>query len=62
MVLVDEAHWRAIVGFDALVEAGLIAPSDLDLFRFAETAEGAWQALLDGGLKSHPPSDYAPVP
>ena len=62
VVLVDEAHWRAVVGFDTLVEAGLIAASDLDLFRFAETAETVWQALVDGGLKAFPLSDYAPVP
>ena len=62
VVLVDEAHWRAIVGFDALVAAGLIAASDLELFRFAETAEGAWQALLNGGLKPYRATDTAPAP
>ena len=62
VVLVDEAHWRSVVGFEALVANDLIAASDLDLFRFAETAEATWQALLDGGLKPHPPTDYVPVP
>ena len=29
----------------------MINPSDLDIFRFAESAEGVWKCLLDCGLK-----------
>ena len=29
----------------------MIAAGDLELFRFAEDAEGVWRALLAGGLK-----------
>ncbi|MCE3288798.1 MAG: family Rossman fold protein [Caulobacter sp.] len=51
VVLFDEAFWRKVIGFDALAEYGLIAPEDLDLFRFAEDAEGIWSCLLRGGLR-----------
>ena len=51
VVLFDEAFWRKVIGFDALAEYGLIAPDDLDLFSFAEDAEGIWSCLLDGGLR-----------
>jgi uncharacterized protein (TIGR00730 family) len=34
--------WERVVDFDALVEEGVIAATDLDLFRFCETAEEAW--------------------
>ena len=51
IVLFDEAYWRAVINFDVLVEHGMIATTDLKLFRFAEDAEGLWQALLAGGLK-----------
>jgi uncharacterized protein (TIGR00730 family) len=51
VVLFDEAYWRSVVGFDALVEHGLVGAEDLELFRFAEDAEAVWQALLDGGLR-----------
>ena len=51
IVLVDEAYWRAAVGFDTLVEHGMIAPEDLDLIGFAEDAEGIWRELLARGLR-----------
>jgi uncharacterized protein (TIGR00730 family) len=51
VVLFDEAYWRAVINFDALAEHGMITPSDLDLFKFAENAEGIWSALLACGLK-----------
>jgi uncharacterized protein (TIGR00730 family) len=55
IVLFDEAYWREIVNFEKLVEYGMIAKSDLDLFEFADTAEATWQALVENGLGSaHP--------
>ncbi|MGE0845860.1 MAG: LOG family protein [Flavobacteriaceae bacterium] len=45
IVLFGERFWRAVVDFDALVEAGTISPSDLDLFTFAETAEEGWATI-----------------
>ncbi len=50
IVLVDKAYWTAVVGFDALVEHGMVAPADLELISFAEDAEGAWAELLARGL------------
>jgi len=35
-------YWRRVVNFEALVEEGTISPNDLELFRFVETAEQAW--------------------
>ena len=59
IVLVDEVYWRSVVNLDALVEAGMIAPSDLGLFRFAADAEDAWNCLVEQGLEqvSMPGSD-----
>jgi uncharacterized protein (TIGR00730 family) len=53
VVFVDEAYWRKVVNFEALVEEGMVAQSDLALFTFAEDAEGAWAALERHGLRSH---------
>jgi uncharacterized protein (TIGR00730 family) len=50
IVLFDEAYWRSIVNFDALVEHGMIAAPDLELFSYAEDAEGVWARLVEGGL------------
>lgn len=51
VVLFDEAYWRSIIGFDALVERGMIAAEDMQLLRFAEDAEGLWARLLECGLR-----------
>ena len=51
VVLVDKAYWTSVIGFDALVDHGMIAASDLDLIGFAEDAEGVWAELLLRGLR-----------
>jgi len=45
IVLVDEVYWRRIINWEALAEARMIAPEELNLLRFAEDAEVAWAAL-----------------
>ncbi|MGE0741298.1 MAG: LOG family protein [Hyphomonadaceae bacterium] len=57
IVLVDEQYWRSIIQFDKLVEHGMIDAADLALFRYAETAEEAWAALVDQGLGAAHPGD-----
>jgi uncharacterized protein (TIGR00730 family) len=42
IVLFGRRFWERVVDFDALVEEGVINERDLDLFRFVETAEEAW--------------------
>ncbi|WP_243730916.1 TIGR00730 family Rossman fold protein [Rubellimicrobium sp. CFH 75288] len=44
-LLFGRAFWERIVDWEALAEAGTIAPEDLDLFRFVETAEEALEAI-----------------
>ena len=51
VVLFDEAYWRAAINFDVLISEGMIKASDLDLFRFAESAEQVWDKLLACGLR-----------
>jgi predicted Rossmann-fold nucleotide-binding protein len=59
VVLFDEAYWHSIINFEKLVEYGAIDEADLTLFRFADSAEGAWDALVEQGLgKAH--DDSAP--
>ncbi|GAA0209508.1 uncharacterized protein (TIGR00730 family) [Brevundimonas nasdae] len=53
IVLVDKAYWTSVIGFEALVEHGMIARADLDLIGFAEDAEGIWAELLSRGLRPH---------
>ena len=62
IVLFDQAYWRGIINFEALIAAGMIAKTDLDLFRFAETAEEVWNCLIAGGLKPYEEPDWDPNP
>ncbi|MBL8531567.1 MAG: TIGR00730 family Rossman fold protein [Hyphomonadaceae bacterium] len=50
IVLFDEGYWREVMNFDALVRHGMIDAADLTLFRYADTAEAAWDALIEQGL------------
>lgn len=53
IVLYNKAYWSALINVDLLVREGLIAPADLALFRFGETAEEVWAELVAGGLRPH---------
>ena len=50
VILFDRAFWTSLISFEVLEAQGFISPADRGLFTFAETAEDAWRALLDGGL------------
>jgi uncharacterized protein (TIGR00730 family) len=57
VVLFDEAYWRKVINFQALADEGMISPQDLSLFRFADSAEQVWTALVAAGLNEvEPPS------
>jgi len=45
VVLVGEAYWRSLVGFDMLAEEGMISAADLKLFCFCESAEQIWSTI-----------------
>ncbi len=46
IVLIGEkSYWERILDFDQFSRMGLIAPDDLSLFTFAETADQAWAAI-----------------
>ena len=47
IIFFGREFWDRVVNFDALVEEGVIAPSDLELFTFCETAEEAWSCVCD---------------
>jgi hypothetical protein len=48
ILLYGSEYWKEILNFDALVKYGMIAPSDLNLFRFADTPESALGLLKEG--------------
>ncbi|PZR00740.1 MAG: TIGR00730 family Rossman fold protein [Cereibacter sphaeroides] len=44
-ILFGRKFWEKIINWKALQDEGLISPEDLDIFRFAETAEEAMEIL-----------------
>lgn len=45
LLLFGEDFWKRILNFDALAEAGTIAPEDVDLFSVVDTAEEGWEVV-----------------
>ncbi len=48
IVLYGSSYWKEILNFDALVRYGMISPSDLDLFQYADDPETAFRILQEG--------------
>lgn len=56
-LLFGESYWKRIFNFPAMVEEGVIAPDDLNLFKYVETAEEAWAEICqfyEFDTPSHP--------
>ena len=47
LILFAPEFWRRIIDFEALANFGTIAPDDMDLISFVETAEQAWKVIAD---------------
>ena len=47
VLLFGRAFWEKLLDFQHLVDTGMVSAADLQLFRFVETAEEAWQMLAD---------------
>jgi uncharacterized protein (TIGR00730 family) len=46
VLLFGRGFWERAIHFQGLVEEGTIAPEDLNLFRYVDTAEEAWSLIL----------------
>jgi uncharacterized protein (TIGR00730 family) len=47
IVLVGREFWVKLINFDWLIETGMIAAADVQLFRLVDSAEEAWQVLVE---------------
>jgi uncharacterized protein (TIGR00730 family) len=62
VLLFGRDFWTRVVNFDALVEEGVIAPHDLEIFHWCEDAESAWE-FVQRFYEEHPapePEQSAP--
>jgi uncharacterized protein (TIGR00730 family) len=47
VLLFGKTFWERTINFNALVEEGTISAEDLELFRYVETADEAWELILE---------------
>lgn len=47
LILFAPEFWNRIIDFEALANFGTIAPEDMDLISFVETADQAWKVIAD---------------
>lgn len=47
ILLFGKEFWNRVVNFEELMLEGVISPPDLELFRFVETADEAWNAICE---------------
>ena len=47
ILMYGREFWHRVVDFDALVEEGVVSPTDLQLMHFVETAEEGWATITD---------------
>jgi uncharacterized protein (TIGR00730 family) len=45
ILLFGREFWSRLINFELLIETGMISPGDVDLFKYVETADEAWQFL-----------------
>ena len=53
IVIYGSDYWRKIVNFEAMVDAGVISPEDLELFKMSDSPEESFEFLKEGLTKYH---------
>jgi uncharacterized protein (TIGR00730 family) len=48
VVIYGPEYWKKVFNLDVLVDTGAISPKDIELFRFADTPEQAFEILREG--------------
>jgi uncharacterized protein (TIGR00730 family) len=56
ILLFGRAFWEKLIDFDHLVDSGMISAGDLQLIRYVETAEEAWDVLASHYGFDQPPT------
>jgi uncharacterized protein (TIGR00730 family) len=52
-IIYGSSYWKSVINLDVLAEKGAIAKADLDLFRFVDTPEEAFEILKADLTKNH---------
>jgi uncharacterized protein (TIGR00730 family) len=52
-VIYGSEYWKKIINFEAMADAGVISPQDLDLFKIVDSPEEGFEFLKEGLTKYH---------
>src|SRR6202030_3220936 len=53
VVIYGSSYWKKIINFEAMVDAGVVAAPDLELFKMSDSPEESFEFLKDGLTKYH---------
>src|ERR1700676_3821941 len=53
VVVYGSAYWKKVINFDAMVDAGVISPPDLELFKMSDSPEESLEFLKEGLTRYH---------
>lgn len=53
VVIYGSEYWKKLINFQAMIDSGTIAPSDLDLFKMVDSPEEGFEFLREGLTKHH---------
>ena len=53
VVIYGSKYWKKIINFEAMVDAGVISPQDLELFKISDSPEESFEFLKEGLTKYH---------
>src|SRR5271169_5752609 len=53
VVIYGSDYWKKIINFEAMIDAGVISPEDLELFRMSDSPEESFEFLKEGLTKYH---------
>src|SRR6202140_3781287 len=53
VVIYGSDYWKKVINFDAMVDAGVISPQDLELFKMSDSPEESLEFLKEGLTKYH---------
>jgi uncharacterized protein (TIGR00730 family) len=59
VVMYGSEYWKKVINFEALVDAGVIAEADLNLFKMCDDPESAFEHLRLGLMQHHLPGGHA---
>src|SRR5713101_3690953 len=53
VVIYGSSYWKKIINFEAMVDAGVISPPDLELFKISDSPEESLEFLKEGLTRYH---------